>query len=369
MSLKTVKESGATGGDTLYGAAADMNGGLRVRINASQTIGSGGRLVGSFEVLDAGNGIYSAGIRSVTSKQREWSDASDFITEVSSKKGCAKCTHILNLNALSTNPPEMDQAATYLLTWNPNKWNWKTLPNDIDTVARKGFIRTTWSCGLNKNIQKGDRLFIHRQGVEPRGIFGSGYAISDCFTEEHWDENRAAEGKEANYIEVEFTQLFDPFESIIPRYDLSGLGNMHWDTQMSGTWIPPDVAQNLEVEWQKLVEMESKPDDLEPEAVEGILTETKHYVRGRSSVLRKQALAKANGFCAVCDVDYKKVLKGKGARVLQVHHLKQMASTDKPRVTKLSDLAVVCANCHTLIHSNPLFALPIETLKDALRSS
>ena len=73
------------------------------------------------------------------------------------------------------------------------------------------------------------------------------------------------------------------------------------------------------------------------------------YVRGRSRQLRDLALENADGVCCVCDVDYSKVLDGNGVRVLQVHHRKQLAASDAPRLTSLKDLAVVCANCHLLV--------------------
>lgn len=110
----------------------------------------------------------------------------------------------------------------------------------------------------------------------------------------------------------------------------------------------------------------SSTDSTQISAIEGVLTETMTYVRGRSRQLRDLALKKAEGACCVCDVDYSKLLDGKGARVLQVHHRKQLAANDTPRLTSLKDLAVVCANCHMLIHMNPKRALAVEALKKML---
>ena len=255
--------------------------------------------------------------------------------------------------------------STYLLTWNPDKWPWSNLEQVVAHLAEIGNLLDNWSCGLNKGIQIGDRVFLLRQGVEPRGIFASGHAESTYFTKPHWDPKLAAAGKTANYIEVKFDHLFDPSDQIIPRSDLGQgkLGEMHWDTQMSGTRIPDYVAALLENEWNRLIRLSPSINEFEPFAVEGLVTETISYSRGRSVTLRKQALAKANGVCAVCDTDFKRVLKGKGIRVLQVHHIKQMASSDVPRITSLSDLAVVCANCHMLIHSNPTKSIPISEIR------
>ncbi|MGA2660996.1 MAG: hypothetical protein ABSH34_26225, partial [Verrucomicrobiota bacterium] len=69
------------------------------------------------------------------------------------------------------------------------------------------------------------------------------------------------------------------------------------------------------------------------------------YVRKRDWRLRNLAMEASHGVCAVCRVDYSKVLDGKGVRVLQVHHKRQLGYNDTPRLTRAADLAVVCANC------------------------
>jgi 5-methylcytosine-specific restriction protein A len=56
-----------------------------------------------------------------------------------------------------------------------------------------------------------------------------------------------------------------------------------------------------------------------------------------------------------------------GKRVLQVHHRKQLSSRDAPALTKPEDLAVVCANCHLLIHYDPKRALSVKALRKKLK--
>ena len=107
----------------------------------------------------------------------------------------------------------------------------------------------------------------------------------------------------------------------------------------------------------------------EPSAFEGLRTEVVTYKQGRSRTLRDSALAKSKGICEACSVDYSALLEGKGMRVLQVHHRKQLAATDRPRLTKLNELAVICANCHTLIHMNSKRALSVEKLRAMLRGT
>ena len=263
--------------------------------------------------------------------------------------------------------------ATYLLTWNPKKWHWwgDNLEDDFEKDGDMYF--GSWSCGKSKNIHPDDRVFLIRLGKEPRGIVASGWADSEVYEGKHWDEELAATGKTTRYIDVRLDTLLDAgSENIFPRRNLDRgiLGRVHWDTQLSGIRIPDDVAAKLEDEWADFLGNERQPIPVaEPSAIEGLRTETVRYVRGRSRQLRDLALRDSEGVCSVCGIDYRKVLNGKGVRVLQVHHRKQLAATDSPRVTSLSDLAVVCANCHMLIHMNPKQALSIEELREMLGRS
>lgn len=90
--------------------------------------------------------------------------------------------------------------------------------------------------------------------------------------------------------------------------------------------------------------------ELNSSAIEGLATEVKMTRIGRDRGLRDSAMARANGVCAVCCQDFNQVLAGRGICVLHVHHLKQLGCRDKPTVTRLKDLVVVCANCHMLLH-------------------
>jgi uncharacterized protein YegP (UPF0339 family) len=98
--------------------------------------------------------------------------------------------------------------------------------------------------------------------------------------------------------------------------------------------------------------------------VEGIARESVVLSRTRSAALRREALRLSAGVCEGCGVDFSVLLRGRGLRALQVHHKKQLALRDTPEATSLTDLAVVCANCHAIIHADPREALPIEKLRD-----
>jgi 5-methylcytosine-specific restriction protein A len=141
--------------------------------------------------------------------------------------------------------------STYLLTWSPKRWRWKDLPRRIAEIRKKGSCVTDWSCGNNKSITTGDRVFLLRQGEEPRGIVGAGRAESGSFEEAHWREEKAKAGRTTMYIVVRWETLLNPEkEAILPREWLNdaALSRVNWNTQISGITIPPGVAEVL-VEW------------------------------------------------------------------------------------------------------------------------
>ena len=101
-----------------------------------------------------------------------------------------------------------------------------------------------------------------------------------------------------------------------------------------------------------------------PEALEGRLIEIIEYSRSRSEPLRLAALKRAGGVCECCEINFANLLSGVGTVALQVHHTNPLSSrAPDGSMTKLDDLAVLCSNCHLLIHafgSKPLSVLELR---------
>jgi HNH endonuclease len=95
-----------------------------------------------------------------------------------------------------------------------------------------------------------------------------------------------------------------------------------------------------------------------------------HRSRERSAVLcrlKKQAVLSETGrlACEACDFDFESQYGPVGEGYIECHHTVALAEGDE-RETELDDLALVCANCHRVIHrSRPM--LSVEELRDLLR--
>lgn len=152
---------------------------------------------------------------------------------------------------------------TMVVTWNPDKWNpndWATrvYPQDVKAVSAGGLVRGQWATGnRTSGIEPGDRVFFLRQGVEPRGIIGSGTTTSRIFTDTHWDDERT--DGDANYVLIEWDTLLLPDDglphaSLVEQIPDGG----PWRPQSGGWVLRPGVAADLEALWAKHLGL-SKP--------------------------------------------------------------------------------------------------------------
>lgn len=91
------------------------------------------------------------------------------------------------------------------------------------------------------------------------------------------------------------------------------------------------------------------------EAPEGRLLALYHRTRERSrelvhekkahAVRTKRALA-----CEVCDFDFAARYGQRGIGFIECHHKLPLSSISRGATTKLADLALVCSNCHSMLH-------------------
>jgi len=109
------------------------------------------------------------------------------------------------------------------------------------------------------------------------------------------------------------------------------------DSEVSATWIEPNIDEGVQ------------------EAAEGRLLTRMHVVRERNRHLgeskRKQTMTR-NGklVCEACDFNFADHYGERGEGFIECHHMKPIASFSEGHRTHINDLALVCANCHRIIH-------------------
>jgi 5-methylcytosine-specific restriction protein A len=73
---------------------------------------------------------------------------------------------------------EVTTMPTFLLTWNPARWPWADSAEASQQMADGTPYPSRWSTGNTKKIAHGDRVFLLKQGEEPRGITAAGRVTS-----------------------------------------------------------------------------------------------------------------------------------------------------------------------------------------------
>ena len=142
---------------------------------------------------------------------------------------------------------------TFLLTWNPARWQWGDFATEARVLKRGGKFAGHWSCGNSTKLRKGDRVFMMKQGSKPQGIVAAGRVTSDKpYEAEHWEKEKRKTGKAAHYVDIDFDAILDPeTEPILGVEQLSkgALGAVRWGTQMGGIQIAEGAATLLEDRW------------------------------------------------------------------------------------------------------------------------
>lgn len=105
--------------------------------------------------------------------------------------------------------------------------------------------------------------------------------------------------------------------------------------------------------------------DEDEEFPEGRLLERLHKRRERNrtaSRKKKKAVLEATGAleCEVCDFDFFQTYGDVGHGFAECHHRVPLSDLPDNRTIRLSDLAIVCANCHRILHR----ARPWKTVEE-----
>lgn len=144
---------------------------------------------------------------------------------------------------------------TWLLTWNPKKFPWNDPVQSFEElrveIEQIGYTFLKWTVGVNKSIKKGDRIFLMRLGIEPKGIIASGHAITPVFEGTHWDESRRQIGRKARRIYIKLDKMEDFSKgSLVHLTELQTISSrFKWTAQSSGVEIPTQTAEILEHLW------------------------------------------------------------------------------------------------------------------------
>lgn len=262
---------------------------------------------------------------------------------------------------------------TYILTWNPQQWNWDDLDEVLARALRGETIQRSWATGNTKRIRKGDRLYLLKQGPLPRGIMASGRATSDVDQGPHYDAARADAGDMANYVQLDVERIVEP-EAVMAVENIThgALASIHWAMPASGIELPAEAGAELDALWRSFVPPRpgaSSANELTPglQYVEGATQVVTVNRYERSPEARKACIDHWGTSCSVCEMSFAARYGELGAGFINVHHLDPLGASDGEHVVDpVADLRPVCPNCHAMLHRrNP--PMTIEELRRHLQ--
>ena len=246
---------------------------------------------------------------------------------------------------------------TYLLTWNPLRWEWEDLADDILKVRSGAGLVARWSCGVTKSIQLGDYVYLMKLGTSPKGIVASGVVTREMFEAEHWDPAKARSGIQGRFIEFKVDTLLNPFEDSILLSEVLNerFPEMEWHPQASGTRIPDHITEHLARAWLAYT---LNTDQLLAEEVtfqetyfEGAISRITINAFERNSQARRQCISHYGATCCVCGFNFFDFFGEIGQGFIHVHHLVPISNIDERyKIDPVRDLRPVCPNCHSMLH-------------------
>lgn len=138
----------------------------------------------------------------------------------------------------------------YLLTWNPDNWNWPDYKEKVQAVKEGKTVIEPWTSS-SKQPNVGDQVFLLKNKV---GIIGHGHVEKASYEAPHYDSKKAQEGQKTNHIDVKFDWLMDEIENNYISLDLLErvFPKQTWRPQSSGIEIKEEYINNLEKVFQQV---------------------------------------------------------------------------------------------------------------------
>jgi hypothetical protein len=153
-----------------------------------------------------------------------------------------------------------------------------------------------------------------------------------------------------------FLNAYEWFPALRKSQGNFGLGFNHINDALAIGGLEA-IAQHSGKDGQPLGSNEVQDTDPSLTTNEGVSSIVSHLKRERNRLLikAKKAVtlkAKGNLKCEVCNFDFAIMYGAIGLEYCEVHHLRPLSTYDaeKGDETTLSDLAIVCSNCHRMIH-------------------
>ena len=170
---------------------------------------------------------------------------------------------------------------TYLLTWNPSKWDFEGGYYTFYQRVVNGENPIIEWRAANSSIKQGDTLFLMRLGEAPRGIIFKGVAMGSGHPSRHYEIERAKTGEMINRVDVQFVSAGDYSKGEYIDWSVlkERFPNQNWTPQASGIEIRDEYCDALDELWNQTVKNINVP--INPKDIVKMSDGSIRYICGR----------------------------------------------------------------------------------------
>lgn len=237
----------------------------------------------------------------------------------------------------------------YLLTMNPasltdeDPTTLTSLENQAERFRDGDLLEESFWSTRTKSHEAGARVYLLRQGREPRGIFASGHLITG---EIQVLDSYRGDGKQLPYVLVEWDVVLDRDEPLPLAALQAAAPSTRWTPRQSGTRIRPADEVAVEDAWTQFLESQSAgtkmpkvprgnrgatdPGGWDPSYTEALKKVRKHQAKFRRLLLEHHPVE-----CAYCGLD-----------ILEVIEAAHLIPDSKGGAASVENGRLLCANHH-----------------------
>ena len=142
----------------------------------------------------------------------------------------------------------------WLIAWNKENYQWNNYAELCERTKHGDTYVESWAFA-NTQVQVGEEVFLIKLGTHPKGIIAHGVIERDIYEKEHYNPQKALEGKKEKCVDVRFDRILNyETEPILTQDELVKTCNMqHWSPQNSGIEIASEVVPTVKDLWKAVI--------------------------------------------------------------------------------------------------------------------
>ncbi len=231
------------------------------------------------------------------------------------------------------------------------------------------------------SIKSGDRIIFYVGSINEYVLVASGKAKTAAYSSKTLTADERKRRKiglqpvSDYFVDIDDVRVFsdEPYAiSLIGVLDLfEGSDTTTWGSKLQGgvrELSYADYARLVAIGTGQGVQLGINVDEEAGRAYsEGNKKMLRHLARERNPKLRRLKLAQVSVadpmLCEVCNFDFQATFGPKFRHCVEIHHRLPLSALQSEVMTKLSDLAILCPNCHRAIHRTGKNIMSVEDFK------